>query len=186
MFNDNYNRCNGHSLIGRQAFAMSSSLTLQKKSLSHARTLQHVHGSFMTSALGKKEAQFIATSTVITAVTVWVLFETQTCESSQAIHHIQGRIDQTSTLLMSFRFSFHRVSAHSCNSKNSASPEKTQVSESRVRGLFSIDKTRQFLNPLLINTLWLTRAQSRMTRVFQECCWGFCPNSNFIFISKSW
>lgn len=99
----------------------------------------------------------------------------------QGIHHIQGRIDQTSTLLPSFRFSFHRVSAHSCNSRNST----PKVSESHVHGLLSIDKTRQFLNPLLINTLWLTRAQSRVTRAFQERCWGFCPNSNFIFISKS-
>lgn len=38
-----------------------------RKRLSHARTLQHVHGTFMTSALGKKEIRFITTSTIITA-----------------------------------------------------------------------------------------------------------------------
>lgn len=66
----------------RRAFAVSSSLTLLEKAFCHACTLQHVYGTFMTSALGKKEARFITTNTVITAVTVWGLFGSQTCESS--------------------------------------------------------------------------------------------------------
>lgn len=68
--------------MGRQAFAVSHSLTLLEKAFLMHPTLQHVHGTFMTSALGMKEVRFITTITVTAAVTVWVLFGTQTCESS--------------------------------------------------------------------------------------------------------
>lgn len=83
-----------------------------RKSLSRARTMQHVHGTFMTSALGKKEARFITISTVITdGDCVGVIWDTIMWKFMylQGIHRIHGRIDQTSTLLMSFRFSFQHT-----------------------------------------------------------------------------
>lgn len=79
-----------------------------RKSLSHARTLQHVHGTFMTSALGKKEARFITTSTIITAVTVWWLWHKHVkvhLSTGYSPHSRENRSDQHFINVVSLQFS---------------------------------------------------------------------------------
>lgn len=105
----------------------------------------------------------------------------------QGIHCIQGRIDQTSTLLMSFRFSFHRVSAHTAATAKIPPLLKKQKSLNLTYADFSVLTKHGNFSTLSWSTSfgWHVHEAEWHVRFKWECCWGFCPNSNFIFISKS-